>query len=214
MTMRTEKEIRAKMAVYQEEEFEWRTKVSSSDTPEQRERNAYYAENAFHYFEKVKDLCLQGIKASIDFQITSEQMEDKIKRKTFNHARDNSISALGKIIKYQQKFIDANSLVVTWLGLLPVTYDKEEAIATNEIFLELMENSPLMAVGSNFERFDHIVYILGEIFQKKFMNEELKPRIIACLKKIASDQSVQERFNLAFNKLSKEAKERIQLALK
>jgi len=52
----------------------------------------------------------------------------KQKEKKFNYARDNAISALGKIIKYQNANIDVKVFISNWLDLLPIKADVEEAI--------------------------------------------------------------------------------------
>lgn len=43
------------------------------------------------------------------------------------YAKDNAISALGKIIKYQSHAIDLVGLVSTWLSLLPLKHDLDES---------------------------------------------------------------------------------------
>lgn len=53
--------------------------------------------------------------------------EKKAKVKQFNHAKDNAVSALGKVIRYQTQCIDAQSVIPGWLGLLPIKHDVEEA---------------------------------------------------------------------------------------
>jgi len=52
----------------------------------------------------------------------------------YNHARDNAIASLGKIIRYQNSFVTsdqgmASQLVAYWVGLLPITHDIEEGQA-------------------------------------------------------------------------------------
>jgi hypothetical protein len=51
----------------------------------------------------------------------------KAKEKKFNFARDNAISALGKIIRYQTSTIDIQSMIPNWLNYLPIKHDVEEA---------------------------------------------------------------------------------------
>jgi len=41
--------------------------------------------------------------------------EKKSKQTQFNHARDNAIAALGKILKHQENVIDSNMIVASWL---------------------------------------------------------------------------------------------------
>ena len=53
--------------------------------------------------------------------------ERKTKTKQFNHAKDNAISSLGKIIRYQTATVDPLSMIPNWLNLLPLKTDIEEA---------------------------------------------------------------------------------------
>jgi hypothetical protein len=53
--------------------------------------------------------------------------EKKHKVKQFNHAKDNAVSALGKVIRYQTQCIDAATLIPGWLNLLPIKRDVEES---------------------------------------------------------------------------------------
>ena len=49
------------------------------------------------------------------------------------HAKDNAVSALGKIIKFQSGTVDAASLIPNWLALLPIKNDIDEAKLMNEM---------------------------------------------------------------------------------
>lgn len=42
-------------------------------------------------------------------------------------AKDNAISALGKIIRYQPNSIDLHVMIPNWLSLLPLKHDLDEA---------------------------------------------------------------------------------------
>ena len=51
----------------------------------------------------------------------------KQKEKKFNYARDNAVSALGKIIRYQSENVDYLSLIPNWISLFPLKADVEES---------------------------------------------------------------------------------------
>ena len=78
-------------------------------------------------YAAVNQICMEGLKAAIGYQMPSGVKGKKAKEKKFNYARDNAISALGKIIRYQSAHIDVNSIVPEWLNLLPIKADVEEA---------------------------------------------------------------------------------------
>jgi len=57
----------------------------------------------------------------------------KSKEKQFYHAKDNAVSALGKIIRYQTSTVDVSQMIPNWLSLLPIKHDEDEAKTQNEI---------------------------------------------------------------------------------
>ena len=62
----------------------------------------------------------------------------KLKEKKYNHAKDNAISALGKIIKYQHQTIDLNSIVPNWISQLPLKTDLDESIIQNDLLTDII----------------------------------------------------------------------------
>ena len=50
--------------------------------------------------------------------------QDKVQ---FNHARDNAISALAKVIKNQYNFINVEETFAFWLSKIPLEFDLTEA---------------------------------------------------------------------------------------
>jgi hypothetical protein len=60
--------------------------------------------------------------------------------KQYGHCRDNSIAALGKIIKSQSESLggDLQGALQTWLNLLPLRFDKPEAIIQHSFLAEVV----------------------------------------------------------------------------
>lgn len=84
-------------------------------------------------FETCSDLCLTSLKKGVEYGIPSRIQGKKDKLSMYQHARDNAIASIGKVIKYQTALVQSNpnyqsNLVTYWLNLLPITYDVEEAI--------------------------------------------------------------------------------------
>ena len=102
-----------------------------------RQASAYgigiMAERAGPHFATISNDCLQGLKIAIEFQMPPQVKEKKSKVKQFMHAKDNAVSALGKIIKFQSATVDAGSLIPNWLSLLPIKNDIDEAKHMNEL---------------------------------------------------------------------------------
>jgi importin-5 len=135
------------------------------------------AEKAGSHFASISNDCLMGLKNAIEYEMPANVKEKKSKAKQFKHAKDNAVSALGKIIKFQQATIDINSLIPNWLSLLPIKDDVEEAKQMNELLTDLLQQNPIAVLGQSYERFELIVILLSEIYEKKFLNEETVPKL-------------------------------------
>lgn len=84
------------------------------------------------HFGPIMQDCCQALKGGIDLAATGKIKEKKLKLNQFNHARDNAIASLGKIIQYRQDTLAtdpamAGQLLQYWLNCLPITNDLEEA---------------------------------------------------------------------------------------
>lgn len=105
------------------------------------------AEKGGAAFAQIVNHCLEGLKIAIEYAMPAAIKERKSKVKQFNHAKDNAVSALGKVIRYQTACIDAQALIPGWLNLLPIKNDIEEAKIQNEILASLLTEHPLVVLG-------------------------------------------------------------------
>lgn len=71
----------------------------------------------------------------------------KTKEKQFQHAKDNAVSALGKLLRYQNQNCDTNVLLPGFVSLLPLKNDLDEAKTTNEFFAQILTDNFLAVVG-------------------------------------------------------------------
>ena len=115
--------------------------------------------------------CLASIKTAIQFPLDAKIQEKKQKLNQHMYAKENAISALGKILKYQPNTPDAPQLLTHWLSLMPLTHDFEEAKIMNEFLADCLLKAPQEILGANNERIEQIVMILGEISVKKQSND-------------------------------------------
>lgn len=104
----------------------------------------------------------------------------------YNHARDNAIASIGKVIKYQTAIVQNNAqyagnLVTYWISLLPITHDVEEAAAQYEYLSDFLASQPDFIFGANpAGAAAMMAKIYGEAFQEKYtslMNPEAKLKI-------------------------------------
>ena len=88
---------------------------------------------------------LEGVVKSLQC-VKGENDSDK----QYGHCRDNSIAALGKIIKAQSESIGAElpGALQTWLNLLPLRHDKPEAIIQHAFLAELVQFNGLLILNN------------------------------------------------------------------
>ena len=100
-------------------------------------------------------------------------------RKSHSHARDNTISSIGKVIKYQAINIDLSLVVPAWTTVLPLKHDKVEARLMHDLLADLCLTHPVLVYGSGFERLQHTVNIFAEILETKLCEDLTAPKIKA-----------------------------------
>ena len=103
--------------------------------------------------------------------------------KTYGHARDNSISAIGKIIKFQSQSIDLNAVIDKWFKLLPLKWDKSEAIFSHELLSDLLEWKSELILNNSQENFLKVLQIISDILDTKLINEVITEKFQRFLKK-------------------------------
>ena len=173
------------------------------------------AEKGGASYQMIATECMQGLQVAIEYQMTAGVKEKKTKVKQFMHAKDNAVAALGKIIRYQSATINAAQIIPNWLGLLPIKHDIEESKLQNEILASLLQDSPLLILGEQYQHFELVVLILSEVMQKKYLNEETGVKLARIVQHLAQDAVMGPHFKAIFeNKLTVEAKERLENALK
>ena len=95
-------------------------------------------------FALCQQKCLESLQAAIQFPMSGKVSGKSSKKIQFHHARDNAIASFGKILKYQKQFMMQSNmamyqqLVGTWLSLLPITHDAEEAQLQYEFVAEMI----------------------------------------------------------------------------
>jgi len=151
-------------------------------------------------------VCLTSLKTAIDFPIDNKTKEKKTKLNQYNYARENGISALGKILKYQPSTPDIQNLLNHWITLMPLTNDMEEAKIMNEFLADCLLKAPQDIIGAGNERLEQIVVILGEVCHKKQSSEGTLDKLSIVLSNLGQNQQFNE---LCMSKLSEQNKTRI-----
>jgi len=115
--------------------------------------------------------------------LTVENNSDK---KKFNFARDNIVSALGKLIQSKRSYypVALNQEVhKKWFENLPLNHDKTEGNIQHEILLTLLEQTPESFISTKDD-----IYTLLMIFAKYFTKRINKTDDLIVKNKIATKQ--------------------------
>lgn len=146
-----------------------------------------------------------GEKASVVLTALFCSLEIPSKRiVTYGHARDNSIAAISKAIKYQSGCFDIGPVIEKWVKFLPLKWDKQEAIQTHELFAEILEAKAALVIANNIENFVKTICIIADVVFTKLVNEKTTCKFQGFVKKHAED--VQR----VWDKLSQAQQEKIQ----
>ena len=93
---------------------------------------------------------------------------------SFYFARDNIVSAIGKIIKFQAECINLGEAISLWLSWLPLKYDLEEAKINYELLSDMcLYRSDLVIPTHQTRVFELLVYIKG----LNYIGEALREKI-------------------------------------
>ena len=103
----------------------------------------------------------------------------KTEKENLKFARDNAISALGKVIKYHgQEFPnELNSLLDLWVNSMPIKKDKEEAKINIKFLLDILMKEPNKVLGDNNKNLGKVIVILTEGYQTDSTDTDMDKNI-------------------------------------
>ena len=136
--------------------------------------------------------CLAALNAAINVSSDGQDEEE------WGHARDNAISAVGKIIKFQHANIDVSVWIPNWLSYLPLRFDPQEAKAQHELLCEiLVSDNSMLVLGNNNENLPKIIRILAKVYDTKYCTDETNAHILTVFNNIKSNSALHEFVRLA-----------------
>lgn len=155
--------------------------------------------------------------------MTPKVQGKKIKVEQYQHARDNAIASIGKIIKYQTAYVQSNptvsqQLINYWLELLPITHDVEEAQLQFEFLSDFLIEQPQFIFQGDVAAVSlRLAHTYSEAFQDKYTKEHatLKAKLAQSVKFLmdAAPAPVIEAFkNACQNVLAEDARSRVEAA--
>lgn len=129
-------------------------------------------------------------------------------------ARDNAVSALGKIIKYQSSHIDIQDTVGKWVLGLPLTDDEVEGQKQHKLFVELLQNNVDLVVGPNKENLPKTIRILCKVCDTKFVEDEVNLEVKKLIIGIKNNVAFAPFIQTAISEANTELKEKMTELLK
>ena len=131
-------------------------------------------QNYLNYGKDIVAAVMNVINIPIDKKTIS-----KTDRENLKFARDNAVSALGKIINYHgQEFpADLDNLLDFWVNSLPITKDKEEGRINNKFLLDILMKEPNKVLGPSNKNLGHIIVILAKGYNTDNSDKEMDKNI-------------------------------------
>ena len=118
-----------------------------------------------------------------------EKSLSKTDKENYKFARDNAVSALGKIIKYHgQEFPgELDNLIDFWVNSLPVTQDKEEGKICNKFLLEILMKEPNKVLGPGNKNLGQIIITLARGYKTDSSDDEMDKNIDSFVQGVKSN---------------------------
>jgi hypothetical protein len=103
-------------------------------------------------------------------------------KKSYLHAKDNAVSSIGKVIKFQGANINVTELVAYWLTYMPIKKDKGEAQIMNDLYCDIIAEKPELILGANYANLETVVQNFAFISDKKYITDETRVKLANIMK--------------------------------
>lgn len=131
--------------------------------------------------------------------------------KSWGFARDNAVSALGKIIQASGGKLNVELIIPEWLNHLPMQWDRPEGRKQHALLVDIILNwNAAIVMGQNGERLPKVVKIFATIIDTKFANEEIENKITKILRALMGDDKTKALLENACKTLTELQKQRLQ----
>lgn len=160
------------------------------------------------HFQQYSNDILEALRHSIEMSLGTQDKD------AYNHARDNAISSLGKVLEAQSAVLaDPVATFDYFVTTLPIDHDNEEAKEMNEFLANALAQDPKVVLGENFERLPKIMDILGKQLIEEYMTEETQNKFRTFFSQVTATPELATLVQAEFAKLSEIAQSRFQNVL-
>lgn len=182
---------------------------STHHRPELRQAAVYglgvLAEKSKEKFTLVSEACLKALYASIQLK------KDTTRKDDYFYARDNAVSALGKIIKCQSHNINLKETIQFWLSQLPLKHDKLEAKLQHELLVDIiLESDANLIFGEKGENLARVLQIFAEVVETKLASERFREKVGKVIQLLGGNEATRPMLQEAINKIDKKWQDKLQ----
>ena len=136
-----------------------------------------FAKSTKNNFGKYYKDIIKALISAINLPIDKNLSKDEKSTKQF--AKDNGVSALGKILKYQRESLgsDYENIFNIWLNNLPIKQDDEEGLINNQFLMDILMKEQNKVLGNNNENLAQIIIVLSKAYNSEMSDEVLDSNI-------------------------------------
>ena len=157
--------------------------VKYANNPDDEVRNSAcyglgaFAQSTKNNFEKYYKDIVTVLISSINMPIDKNLSKDEKNTKQF--AKDNGVSALGKILKYQGQALgyDYENVFNIWINNLPIKQDDEEGLINNQFLMDILMKEQTKVLGTDNKNLAQIIIILAKAYNSEMSDELLDTNI-------------------------------------
>ena len=164
-----------------------------------------FAQNTTQNFATYANDILEAVVRSLKFPANVPKTE----KDDMKFSKDNSISALGKIIKNHGKEIDLGKWINVWLEGMPIEKDSEEGKIMNKFLIEILVQSPQLVMGEGNKNIGHIVMILAKGYNTDFSEEETDKKIVEFCKGVKANAELMNILKGSIDKMKSKIQNKV-----
>jgi hypothetical protein len=108
---------------------------------------------------------------------------------------ENAISAVTKILKYNNSCLNVEEILPHWLSSLPVWEDEDEAVHIYSFLCDLIEMGNATIIGHNHSNLPHILAVMAEAFVRESLKKEneLIERMVKIITQIKGNAEIYQQ---------------------
>lgn len=131
--------------------------------------------NFMKYYKSILTNLISAINMPIDNNLPKNEKKEK------RFAKDNAVSALGKILKYHESELgsDYENILDMWINNMPITQDEDEGKINNQFLLDILMKDQKRVLGNGNKNLQQIIIILSKAYDTEMSDDSMDNSIKA-----------------------------------